>query len=104
MIRKIFAQCVGEDHDQEEQQADRQRGNETIGGVADLVGAFAHQPASAEQGVTETEADAAKQRERTKPAEFAARILPIRNGQSFDEGADHQALDESRDERASGEA
>ena len=100
----MFGKCIGEDHDEEGEQAHRQNRNLAVRGLADLGLAFADEPAGAKQRVADTQADAAKQGERTEPAEVAANIAAVDDRQSLDQGADGHALHEGGDERSAGKA
>src|SRR5260370_11651059 len=77
-------------------------GNQTIRSLADIGFTFLDEPASAEQGITKTKADATDDRKRAEPAEFAASVLAVGNRQPRYQDADSHALNERGDERASG--
>ena len=68
--------------------------------IADFGFAFLHQPAGAQQRVTETQANTAQHGKRTQPPEIATRVVTIGDRQSFDQGSDHQALGECGDKRS----
>src|SRR5208337_3111767 len=77
-------------------------GDQTIGFLADIALAFPDQPTSTEQGIAETQADAAQDRKSTEPAEFAAGVLAVGDRKLFYEGAYGHPLRECGDERPSG--
>src|SRR5260370_8075481 len=77
-------------------------GDQTIRFLADMGFTFLDEPASAEQGITKTKADATDDRKRAEPAEFAASVLAVGNRQPRYQDADSHALNERGDERASG--
>src|SRR2546423_9764944 len=89
---KIFGQSVTEHNHQEHQYPDREYRNLTARDVANVALTFSEQPAGAKKSVTKTQTYSAKARKRRKPANRTAGIFAVRELQSFDQGADRQAL------------
>src|SRR5207247_788532 len=78
--------------------------NDAIGGMPHVALAFLHEPAGAEQRIAEAEAGAAQQREGAEPAELAADVAPVADGEPHYERPHGDALDERRGKRPAGEA
>jgi hypothetical protein len=95
---QVLGQGIGEDDDQESEQCDRQIGDQSIGCLTHIAFAFPDEPAGAEQGIAETEANAAQYCKGTEPAEFAPGVLAIGYRQPLHQGADSHPLHEGSDE------
>jgi hypothetical protein len=101
---EVLGQCVAEDDDEKDEQCNCEKRNQPIRFLADIAFTFPHQPASTEQGISETQADTAQHRKGTEPAEIAAGVLAVGNRKLLHEGAYNHALDESSDKGTSGKA
>src|SRR5260370_10056826 len=98
--RKVIAECVDEDNDQECQYRDCKYRNLATRYITDLRLAFPDQPASTEKCVAKEKSSAAQYRKIAEPAEYPAGILALRELQPFHQRADHHSLHEARGKRA----
>ena len=78
--------------------------NATIGPVAQLALALEHEPAGAEQRISEREPDPGQDRERVQPGERVVSVLAIHDRYAAHHRADRSALDERDHGRAEEES
>src|SRR5262245_8928211 len=100
----MLAKRIGKDDEQKYEQAGGKIGDQAIGAVSHFGFAFPDEPAGTEKRIAEAEADAAQDRKRAEPTEFATSVVAIGDGKTLDDGPDRQALNESGQQGSPSEA